>query len=125
MSTEEAPKKMEFVLMANDEEKIQVSEDVAFQSILLCKMVSDLGITGSDDNLLKEPLPVSNVDGWTLKKILEWCESHRGETYKPKEEHEDPRITLTAEDKEFMDVSSEQLYAMLMVRLIFLFYILN
>lgn len=58
---------------------------------------------------------MTNVDGWTLKKILEWYEAHRGETYKVKEEHEDPRITLTEADKEYLDVTSEQLYAILMV----------
>ena len=112
-----APKKMmEFSLLANDGEKVTVQEDVAFQSNLLKKMVSDLGISSSDDAMLSDSLPISNVNGWTLNKIMEWCTVHRGETYKPKEEHEDPRITLTNEDRVYMDVTSDQLHAMLMVR---------
>ena len=121
MSTEEspvpaAPKMMEFTLLANDGETIEVPEDAAFQSNLLKKMVSDLGISSADDARLTDALPISNVNGWTLKKVVEWCEAHRGETYKPKEEHEDPRISLTDADKEYMDVTSEQLKDMLMVR---------
>ena len=122
MSTETAAKKLlQFTLKANDGEKITVPEDAAFQSNLLKKMVSDLGISSSEDAMLSEALPVSNVDGWALKKILDWCETHRGETYKPKEEHEDPRIRLTEADKEYLDVTSEQLYSMLMVRLFLYF----
>lgn len=115
-TAEKKPRRMlKLKLRANDGVEISVDEDVAFQSHLLKKMVSDLGITDPDSELLHDALPVTNVDGWTLLKIVEWCTVHRGEVFKPKEDHEDPRVTLTKEDEEYMDVTSAQLLNILLV----------
>lgn len=61
--------KLKFILKSNDDQEFHVQGDVAYQSNLIKKMVSDLGITDPDDKALKDALPISNVDGWTLKKI--------------------------------------------------------
>ena len=116
MSSEAPSKKlMKITLKSSDGKEFVVEEDAAFQSNLLKKMISDLGIEDPDSPLLAEALPISSVDSWTLEKILDWCTKHRHELYKPKEEHEDPRIQLTKEDEEYMDVTSEQLLAILLV----------
>ena len=106
---------MTFLLESSDGLVISVEEDVAFQSKLLEQMVRDTQITGPDDPRMKVPLTVSNISGEVLKKIMEWCTIHRGETYHPKELHEDPRIHLSEADINYMNVDSSMLLAILLV----------
>lgn len=56
-------------LRSSDNQEFQVDEGVAFQSITVKNMIED---TGSD---FAVPLP--NVDGQTLSKVLEYCNKHR------------------------------------------------
>lgn len=112
MSSEK--KQLKFLLKANDDTEVTVEEDVAFQSNLLKKMAEDLGIE-DPESLLLEALPVSNVDGWTLLKIVDWCTTHRGEVFKPKDENEDQRITLTQADEEYLSMTNTQLLDVLLV----------
>lgn len=106
---------LNFILEANDGTMITVEEDVAYQSNLIKKMVENLGLQDSESSILSEPLPITNIDGWALQKIFDWCTKHRGEVFQPKEEHEDPRITLTKEDEEYLDMSNDQLLSVLLV----------
>lgn len=110
---------MKLKLQSTDGEVFEVDEDVACKSNLIKDMLKNMNIT--DENELKEPMEISTVDGKTLKKILEYCEKHRNEEYKPKGEYEDPRIQLTDYDKEYMDVDSEELLAILLVSFIWNF----
>ena len=110
------PKKMmTFILEAKDGVQIKIEEDAAFQSNLIKKMVEDLGIEDANSPGLEEAIPVHNLDGWTLQKIVDFCVAHRGEVYKPREDHEDPRLVLSQADKDYLNVSSAQLLDLLMV----------
>lgn len=42
-------------------------------------MFCDLDIDSKDnsDDMLADPIPVANVDGHILKKIVDWCEHHK------------------------------------------------
>ena len=31
----------------------------------------------ADDKLFKDPIPLQNVNGSILKKIIEWCQQHK------------------------------------------------
>ena len=115
-TSSDSKKMMTFSLEANDGFVITIQEDVAFQSNLLKSMYID---RCEDPNPPTPVLPLANVDGPTLQKIIDWCTQHRGEVYKPKEEHEDPRINLTKEDEEYMNVSSETLLAILLVGVLY------
>ena len=57
---------------SSDAQEFQVEEDVAFQSETVKNMIED---TGAD---FAVPLP--NVNGVTLSKVLEYCNKHRWET---------------------------------------------
>lgn len=57
------------LLQSSDKQEFQVDEDVAFQSITVKNMLED---TGAD---FAVPLP--NVNGATLSKVLEYCSKHR------------------------------------------------
>lgn len=56
-------------LRSSDGQDFKVEEDVAFQSVTVKNMIED---TGSE---FAVPLP--NVDGKTLSKVLEYCNKHR------------------------------------------------
>lgn len=118
---EPAPKKLSFILKSNDGEEITVEQEVAFQSNVIKKMVADLQITDPDDKVMSDPLPISNLDGWTLRKIRDWCQAHQGEVFVPKEPYEDQRMTLSEEEKKFLAVNNKQLFALLSVRFFFPF----
>lgn len=117
---EPVPPKRILRLKSNDGELFKVPEDVAFQSSLIKKMPSHIGITETSDNRASGTFTVSNVDGWTLRKIIDWCQAHRGEVFKPKKEHEDQRVDLTEQDEEYLKVSGIQLKQILDVGLILL-----
>ena len=57
---------------SSDAQEFQVEEDVAFQSETVKNMIED---TGADF-----AVPLINVNGMTLSKVLEYCTKHRWET---------------------------------------------
>ena len=59
----------QILLQSSDGQEFQVEENVAFQSVTVRNMIED---TGSD---FAVPLP--NVNGITLSKVLEYCNRHR------------------------------------------------
>ena len=60
---------VDLYLQSSDGQQFQVDEDVAYQSITIRNLTED---TGSDF-----PVPLPNVDGKTLSKVLEYCNKHR------------------------------------------------
>ena len=42
-------------------------------------MYLDLGMDAPDaaDNMLSDPIPLQNVNGAILKKVIEWCQQHK------------------------------------------------
>ncbi|KAL3137111.1 hypothetical protein ABBQ32_006689 [Trebouxia sp. C0010 RCD-2024] len=94
-------------LKSSDKQEFQVDEDVAFQSITVKNMLED---TGAD---FAVPLP--NVNGATLSKVLEYCSKH-SEHQKlvdnAPDEHAKRALekTMTQWDKDFIDVDQNVLY---------------
>lgn len=62
-------------LQSSDKQHFQVDEDVAYQSVTIRNLTED---TGSDF-----PVPLPNVDGKTLGKVLEYCNKHRYQAVQP------------------------------------------
>jgi len=56
-------------LQSSDGQEFQVDEDVAFQSITVKNMIEDTGAEFA--------VPLPNVNGVTLSKVLEYCNKHR------------------------------------------------
>ena len=60
-------------LQSSDAETFKVDVNVASKSITIKTMLDDLGLEGDDET----PVPLPNVDGKTLKKVIEWCTKHK------------------------------------------------
>ena len=61
-------------LQSSDAENFKVDVKVASKSITIKTMLEDLGL--EEDNA-EIPVPLPNVDGKTLKKVIEWCTKHQ------------------------------------------------
>ncbi len=58
-------------LVSNDQQEFQVEKDIVLQSILVKNMLEDI------DQEDTPVIPLPNIKGTTLKKVLEYCEHHR------------------------------------------------
>ncbi|KAJ2500372.1 hypothetical protein GGH96_002788 [Coemansia sp. RSA 1972] len=101
---------MGIILQSSDSEDFPVSMEVAQQSVLIKNLIDDLGET-------EEPIPLPNVTGKVLKKIIEYCEHHQFDPPIIKDEYDDvPRRSddITPWDEQFMKVDQEMLFEILL-----------
>ncbi|CAI2355825.1 unnamed protein product [Caenorhabditis sp. 36 PRJEB53466] len=73
-----APEKAEsrvvkFQLLSSDEKIYKITQDGIMQSKTLANALDNL----RTEDLLAAPVPVNNVEGACLKKIVKWCEHHK------------------------------------------------
>jgi len=97
-------------LASNDGDIIPVERDVAFRSILIKNMLEDVG--DEDQNI-----PIPNVNGAVLKKVIEWCEHHRGDPPSTDADDTDSRKKTTdidEWDQKFMQVDQEMLFEIIL-----------
>ena len=73
-------------LQSSDGEKFDVPKEIARKSVTIKTMLEDLGLDDDDSNCEAVPLP--NVVGSVLKKVIEWCEKHKDEPTPTQEEEE-------------------------------------
>uniref|UniRef100_A0A915NV64 Skp1-related protein n=1 Tax=Meloidogyne floridensis TaxID=298350 RepID=A0A915NV64_9BILA len=90
------------LLKSNDDETFEVDRSVIRLSTTLNTMFQDnrypvlyiyhLGMDQSDANdaMLQEPIPLANVNGAVLRKVIAWCQHHK----------DDPVVTDDAESRE-------------------------
>ena len=64
----------EIKLVSSTGKEFLVEMDIARKSITIKTMLEDLGL--EEDNA-EIPVPLPNVDGKTLKKVIEWCTKHQ------------------------------------------------
>ena len=62
-------------LQSSDGENFCVDVEIARKSITIKTMLEDLGL--EDEDAETSPVPLPNVDGKTLKKIIQWCTKHK------------------------------------------------
>ncbi|KAJ1744490.1 hypothetical protein GGH12_000995 [Coemansia sp. RSA 1822] len=101
---------MGIILQSSDNEDFPVSMEVAQQSVLIKNLIDDLGET-------EEPIPLPNVTGKVLKKIIEYCEHHQFDPPIIKDEYDDvPRRSddISPWDEQFMKVDQEMLFEILL-----------
>ncbi|CAK5076638.1 unnamed protein product [Meloidogyne enterolobii] len=62
------------LLKSNDDETFEVDRSVIRLSTTLNTMFQDLGMDQSDANdaMLQEPIPLANVNGAVLRKVIAW-----------------------------------------------------
>ena len=61
-------------LVSSDGKEFPVDMDIARKSVTIKTMLEDLGL---DDGYNGESVPLPNVDGDILKKVIEWCTKHK------------------------------------------------
>lgn len=102
----EDPKKVDnsVKLLSNDNIKFKIEKEVAEKSMLIKNMLEDV-----DDSDL--PIPLPNVDGKTLDKIIEWCKNYKDEFKEYEKDDENYRNADIDEwNKKYMEVDQETLF---------------
>ncbi|GAB2303640.1 SKP1-like protein 1A [Dionaea muscipula] len=100
MSTEE---RRIVVLRSSDEEIFEVDIDVASESQTIKHSIED------DDS--GRVIPVPNVDGHTLAKVIEYCKKH---VETPKSDDRDAQDALRAWDTEYMKIDQNTLFELIL-----------
>ena len=98
-------------LQSKDKEVFEVSEKVARMSLAINTMLDDLGVSEADS----EPVPVLEVDGKTLKLVIQWAEHHQNDPAPcTDEDEEEQRLRSIPEwDKQFLAVDNTTLFELL------------
>ncbi|CAD5209142.1 unnamed protein product [Bursaphelenchus okinawaensis] len=101
------------VLQSNDDRTFNVDYAILRQSGMLSEMFKSLRFDESQGP--EDPIPVPNVDGATLKKVIEFCDHHRDEPILEDPDSIEPH-TFKLDDwqKEFMNVDDETLFNIIM-----------
>jgi S-phase kinase-associated protein 1 len=97
-------------LTSNDGAVITVDRDVAFRSVLIKNMLEDVGDEDSS-------IPIPNVNEAVLRKVIEWCEHHKGDPPSTDADDTDSRKKTTDIDEwdvKFMQVDQEMLFEIIL-----------
>lgn len=100
-------------LQANDGHILVVDPVVAERSMLIKNLREDLG----HEATAAGAIPIPNVNGPVLTKIIEWCEHHRNDPpADANEENESRRKSTDIEewDQKFMQVDQEMLFEIIL-----------
>jgi len=87
--------------------------------MLIKNLIDDLG----EEAVANTAVPLHNVNDPVLRKVVEWCEKHRGDTLQSGEEETDNRKKTTEIDEwdqKFMQLDQEMLFEIILVSLLFL-----
>ncbi|KAJ3527211.1 hypothetical protein NM688_g8157 [Phlebia brevispora] len=100
------------LLVTSDNEQFVVDKEVAERSVLIKNMLEDVG--ESD-----QPIPLPNVSSSVLKKVLEYCEHHRGEPLPTTDtsDNDDARkrtTDISEWDQKFITVDQEMLFEIIL-----------
>jgi S-phase kinase-associated protein 1 len=92
------------ILLSSDNEEFKVEKDVAEKSVLIKNMLEDI----SDSDL---PIPLPNVKGKILEKVIEWCTYHKDKFKEYENEEGNFRNTEIDEwNLKYMEVDQETLF---------------
>lgn len=92
-------------LKSSDDETFNVDVKVAACSKTIKTMLEDLGMPEEEDN---DPIPLPNVKGSILKRVLKWAEYHQNDPVVEEDDMADKKsIDLIPWDQEFLKVSNK------------------
>ncbi|KAI5854644.1 Skp1 family, dimerization domain-containing protein [Tricharina praecox] len=97
-------------LMSSDGAIIAVDKEVAERSVLIKNMLEDVGE-------VEDAIPIPNVNEAVLKKVIEWCEHHQGDSPATNDDESDSRKRSTdieEWDQKFMQVDQEMLFEIIL-----------
>jgi len=97
-------------LESSDEVIVEVERKIAESSVTIKHMLDDLE-TDSDN-----PIPLPNVTGKILQKVIEYCKYHNEHPDAPSDEKKDEKRTddIIPWDKEFCDVDQATLFELIL-----------
>lgn len=99
-------------LESSDGEIIQVETDTIRQSTTIDNMITELDDQGFSD---EESIPINNVNGNILSKVIEWCKHHKNETQAVEDDDSDKRTDdIPTWDQEFLKVDQGTLFELIM-----------
>lgn len=104
-------------LTASDGEAFQVERDVIRLSTTIDTMLQDLGMTGEGGEIeLNEPVPLPNVTGNILKKVIQWCTYHKDDPAPPEDSDQKEKRTddIPSWDVEFLKVDQGTLFELIL-----------
>lgn len=111
MSTAAAPATTDKLkLLSSDGLEKEVARDVAERSILIKNMLEDCGP-------IDQAIPIPNVNGSVLAKVIEWCEHHKNDPAPTADDETDSRKKSTdieEWDQKFMQVDQEMLFEIIL-----------
>jgi S-phase kinase-associated protein 1 len=99
-------------LQSSDGETLEVDIEIAKQSNVIKTMLEDIGTDPNTD----DPVPLPNVNGAILKKVLQWCEYHRNDPPLPEDDENREKRTddIPAWDQEFLKVDQGTLFELIL-----------
>ncbi|KAJ3101681.1 hypothetical protein HDU97_001222 [Phlyctochytrium planicorne] len=97
-------------LTSSDGQEFSVGKEIACQSILIKNMLEDVG--ESED----QPIPLPNVSGPILSKVIEYATQHKDDPPPPPEEEMKPKSSEDIDewDREFMTVDQGTLFEIIL-----------
>src|ERR1700755_126971 len=94
-------------LISSDNEEFTIERKVLEKSILVKNMLEDVG---ESDN----PIPLPNVNGKILKKVIDWCVYHKDDLIENLENNNKKNIDIDEWDKKFYEVDQEMLFEIIL-----------
>lgn len=103
-----------YILVSQDNIEYKVDENVAKMSMTLKTMLEDLGFNSEAINEEKIPLP--NVLGCVLQKVIEWCTHHQRDPPVGEEDDNEVRRTdnISGWDLDFLKVEWAELQQLML-----------
>ena len=99
-------------LQSSDGENFEVDVEIAKVFNIIKTMIEDLGLDEDDD----EPVPLPNVNGAILRKVIEWATHHKNDPPPPEddENREKRSDDIDAWDQEFLKVDQGTLLELIL-----------
>ena len=99
-------------LQSSDGEIFEVDVEIAKVFDIIKTMIEDLGLDDDDD----EPVPLRNVNGVTLRKVIEWATHHKDDPAPPEDDEDREKRTddIDAWDQEFLEVDQGTLLELIL-----------
>ncbi|KAJ3130638.1 suppressor of kinetochore protein mutant [Physocladia obscura] len=97
-------------ITSSDNQEFTIAKEIANQSVLIKNMLEDVG--EADD----QPIPLPNVSGAILQKVIEYATMHKDDPPAAPEEETRPKSSEDIEerDKEFMNVDQGTLFEVIL-----------